>query len=75
VAREPIPPGVNLNMIVQDELAGRVLPQVPVPVFTNSEVFPLVVVITIEVTEVAAVFVNVKVIGEPEKPTFTLPKF
>jgi hypothetical protein len=61
-------------MIVQDELARSVLVQVPVPVFTKSTVFPPVFVTTIEVTDVAFVFVKVKVTGEPAAPIVTAPK-
>jgi hypothetical protein len=75
VDREPTAVGENFIMIVQDELAGSVLKQEPVPVFTKSAVFPPVFVTTIEVTEVAFVFVSVNVTGEPEIPTVTDPKF
>lgn len=63
--REPTAVGLNFPKIVQEELAASVLVQVPVPVFTKSAVFPPVIVTTIEVTDVAVVFVNVKVIRPP----------
>jgi hypothetical protein len=75
VDREPTAVGLNFTKIVQEELAASVLVQVPVPVFTKSAVFPPVIVTTIEVTDVAVVFVSVNVDGAPQKPAFILPKF
>jgi hypothetical protein len=75
VDRDPVVVGVNFIMIVQDELAASVLEQVPVAVFTKSAIFPPVFVTTIEVTEVAFVFVRVKVKFALDCPTVTEPKF
>jgi hypothetical protein len=71
--REPVAPGVNVTMIVQEDEAARELPHVP-PVLEKSPPFVPINVTTMLVTDTAVVFESVNVAQVVGIPTITEPQ-